>query len=54
LVVGPPCATCPRAARCAAERLACFAFAAFVHGEERWRILPRVDASRERYERVMR
>jgi hypothetical protein len=51
-----PCDNCDRAVRCAAERLACSAFVAFVEGRSgaRRAVLPRTDASRERYRRVLR
>jgi hypothetical protein len=49
-----PCDGCARARRCAAELLACSAFAAFTQGRVApyWHVLPRVDATRERYERL--
>ncbi|MGH8142832.1 MAG: hypothetical protein ACREU2_09980 [Steroidobacteraceae bacterium] len=43
-----PCEGCARAARCAAELLACSAFERFDAGL-RWQLSPRTDASRERY-----
>lgn len=46
-----PCDFCPRAARCAAEQLACSAFERFNAGL-RWEIAPRVDASHERFVRI--
>jgi hypothetical protein len=49
----PPCDFCHRAPRCAAEQLACTAFERFEAGL-RWQIAPRVDATRERYERIFR
>jgi hypothetical protein len=48
-----PCIGCARASRCGPELLACSAFVAFAEGKRHWHVLPRVDASRERYERVM-
>jgi hypothetical protein len=50
-----PCDGCARAARCAAERLACSAFVAFVEGRSgaRWAVLPRTDASRARFDAVL-
>lgn len=46
-----PCDFCPKAPRCAAEQLACTAFERFNAGL-RWAIVPRVDASRERFVRI--
>jgi hypothetical protein len=46
-----PCDGCARAARCAAEQLACTAFERFNAGL-RWQISPRCDASRERFDRI--
>jgi hypothetical protein len=46
-----PCDFCSRAARCAAEQLACTAFERFNAGL-RWDIAPRVDASHERFLRI--
>jgi hypothetical protein len=46
-----PCDLCPRAARCAAQQLACTAFERFSTGR-RWQIAPRVDATHERYMRI--
>lgn len=43
-----PCEGCPKAARCAAELLACSAFERFDAGL-RWQLSPRTDATRERY-----
>ena len=51
LLEATPCDGCVRAPRCAAEHLACSAFAAFLDGRP-WQAAPRVDASRERYERL--
>jgi hypothetical protein len=49
-----PCATCAWTAKCAAERLACTAFALFVEGANAKKIAAaaRVDASAERYARI--
>jgi len=46
-----PCDGCARSPRCAAEQLACTAFA---RGESEiwWRVVPRTDATRERYRRA--
>ncbi|MGH8143141.1 MAG: hypothetical protein ACREU2_11575 [Steroidobacteraceae bacterium] len=43
-----PCEGCSRAARCAAELLACSAFERFDAGL-RWQFSPRTDATHERY-----
>lgn len=50
-----PCDGCKLRQRCAAERLACMAFVAFVHREDRnaWRTFARRDPSREMYDRAM-
>jgi hypothetical protein len=46
-----PCDDCHRATRCSAERLACSAFALFLHGmaPRRWALAPKTDASEARY-----
>ena len=46
-----PCDDCQRAARCSAQRLACSAFALFVHGmsPRRWALAPKTDACAARY-----
>jgi len=50
---GPaPCDGCPRARRCALEHLACSAFEAYTRSRP-WNLAPRVDASAERYQRLM-
>jgi hypothetical protein len=46
-----PCDGCGRAARCAAEQLACTAFERFDAGL-RWEISPRNDATRQRFARI--
>ncbi|MFZ1905204.1 MAG: hypothetical protein WAU56_07415 [Steroidobacteraceae bacterium] len=48
-----PCDHCARAVRCATEHLACSAFVAVAEGRRHWNVLPRADANRERYERVL-
>jgi hypothetical protein len=54
LLAPAPCASCARAPRCAAELLVCSAFVAYTERRPHWQILPRVDASHERYIAVMR
>jgi hypothetical protein len=54
LLAPAPCASCARAPRCAAELLACSAFVAYTERRPHWQVLPRVDASHERYLSVMR
>jgi len=46
-----PCDRCPHAPRCAAQRLACSAFAKF-NNMLRWQEAPRTDATRERFDRI--
>jgi MoaA/NifB/PqqE/SkfB family radical SAM enzyme len=50
-----PCTDCSYAQRCGEQLLACSAFKLFACGapQARWRLAPRVDASRERYEALM-
>lgn len=51
---GPcPCDSCGFTPRCAAERLACTAYARFVAGRADWTVAPRVDASREIYRQAV-
>lgn len=47
---GPaPCESCPWAPRCAERRIACSQFVGYTVRRPFWQVLPRVDASRERY-----
>ena len=56
-LLGPaPCDGCRSAPRCAAEKLACSAFAVYADGtpESRWAAAPRLDASAARYRVIYR
>lgn len=47
-----PCESCPWAPRCAERKLACSQFLGYTVRRPFWQILPRVDASRERYKLI--
>lgn len=55
LLEASPCDGCARASRCAAELLACSAFLRFASGasERQWRVLPRTDASADKYRKAI-
>jgi hypothetical protein len=53
LLAPAPCASCARAPRCATELLVCSAFVAYTERRSHWQVLPRVDASHQRYLALM-